>query len=45
MHGLEQVEQIALLSDDFTFVACRSDTGLLARGADKSLEDVKRGMS
>jgi len=33
-----------LLNGDFTFVACGSDLGLLARGADKLLADVKRGI-
>jgi len=34
----------ALLNDGFTFVACGSDLGLLARGADKLLADVKKGI-
>jgi len=42
---MDPAKASALLSDDFTFVACGSDTGLLARGADKLLEDVKTGMS
>jgi len=34
-----------LLNDGFTFVACGSDLGLLARGADKLLADVRKGIS
>lgn len=34
-----------LLNGDFTFVACGSDLGLLARGADKLLADVKGGLA
>ncbi len=32
----------SLLNDSFTFVACGSDLGLLARGADKLIADVRR---
>ncbi|MCL4131865.1 UNVERIFIED_CONTAM: hypothetical protein GTU68_031251 [Idotea baltica] len=32
----------ALLNDDFTFIACGSDLGLLARGADNLLADVRK---
>ena len=31
-------------NDGFSFVACGSDLGLLARGADKLLADVKSGL-
>lgn len=34
-----------LINDGFTFVACGSDLGLLARGADKLLADVKNGIT
>jgi len=34
-----------LLNGGFTFVACGSDLGLLARGADKLLADVRRELS
>lgn len=34
-----------LLSNGFTFVACGSDLGLLARGADNLLAQVKKGIS
>ncbi len=33
-----------LLTGGFTFVACGSDTGLLSKGADKLLAQVKRGI-
>lgn len=35
----------ALLNDDFTFIACGSDLGLLARGADNLLADVRKGIT
>lgn len=34
-----------LLNEGFTFVACGSDTGLLAKGADKLLSQVKAAIS
>jgi len=34
-----------LLRDGFTFVACGSDTSLLAKGADKLLAEVREGIS
>jgi 4-hydroxy-2-oxoheptanedioate aldolase len=34
-----------LLSSGFSFVACGTDAGLLARGADRLLADVKGGLS
>ena len=34
-----------LLNDGFSFVACGSDLGLLARGADKLLADVRKGIT
>lgn len=35
---------VKLFGDGFSFVACGSDLGLLARGADKLLADVKAGL-
>ena len=35
----------ALLKDDFTFVACGSDLGLLARGADNLLAELRKNLS
>lgn len=34
-----------LINDGFNFVACGSDLGLLARGADNLLADVKKGIN
>lgn len=34
----------ALINEGFSFVACGSDLGLLARGADNLLADVKKGI-
>jgi len=42
---MDPTKASALLNDGFTFVACGSDLGLLARGADKLLADVKKGIS
>lgn len=42
---MDPTKASALLNDGFTFVACGSDLGLLARGADKLLDDVRKGIS
>ncbi len=34
-----------LLNDGFTFVACGSDTGLLARGSDSQLASVRQKLN
>lgn len=41
---MDSTKASTLLNDGFTFVACGSDTGLLARGADKLLADVRKGI-